>query len=150
MIRQIFTENAPEPGPYSQAFAIEHRDFLEVRTSGICGDPPKNRSNEKMLDSIEGQTKTALQNIEAIVVEAGGELRHVRHMTVYLRDLDTNWEGFNKTYKRYFESINELPTRAAVGVERLPLPGEGTKVMIEAVAYIPMTYPDVGPGTVEE
>ena len=50
---------------------------------------------------IRAQTKQALENIKALVEEAGGSLIDVAQTTVYLTDF-ANGAGMNEVYRTYF------------------------------------------------
>lgn len=116
---------APAAGAYSQATT----DGDLVFTAGQValtpdGDP---------LDSepIEVQTERALENLEAVLEEAGTGLENVLKTTVFLADID-DFEAMNEVYAGYFDA--DPPARSAVQAGALPL---GLAVEIEAVATRP-------------
>jgi reactive intermediate/imine deaminase len=122
----IHTDDAaPAAGAYSQATT----DGDLVFTAGQValtpdGDP---------LDSepIEVQTERALENLEAVLEEAGTGLENVLKTTVFLADID-DFEAMNEVYAGYFDA--DPPARSAVQAGALPL---GLAVEIEAVATRP-------------
>lgn len=124
--RVVFTEKAPRPvGPYSQAVMVDGWLF-------IAGQIPLDPATEKMVEgSFEDKARRVLENIKAIVEAAGGSLRDVVKVTVYLRDISL-FERFNKVYSEYFSE--EPPARVVVEVSNLP---KNAEVEVEAVAYIP-------------
>jgi reactive intermediate/imine deaminase len=63
---------------------------------------------------IRAQTKQALENIKALVEEAGGSLNDVAQTTVYLTDF-ANGAGMNEVYRTYFPV--DPPARATVRVD---------------------------------
>jgi 2-iminobutanoate/2-iminopropanoate deaminase len=68
----IFTEKAPKPvGPYSQA--VLHEGILYV--SGQI--PLDADSGELVRGTIEEETKAALNNLKAIIEEAGATMEDV-------------------------------------------------------------------------
>jgi len=89
---------------------------------------------------IGAQTDQVLQNIQAILREAGANLDDVVKVTIYLKDL-SKFEEVNKVYSIYFPtsetSSNLLPARATVEVSRLP---RDVEVEIEALAVISREY----------
>jgi len=109
----ISTENAPEAiGAYSQAIKIDNFIFLS-------GQIPMGPTNGKIAgNSIEEKAKQVLDNVQAILKEAGLKMNNVVKATVYLDDME-NFAQVNEIYKRYFSS-NSLPARAVVEVSRLP------------------------------
>jgi len=119
----ISTDEAPAAvGAYSQATT----DGNLVFTAGQIALTPEG----DLLDEepIEAQTERALDNVGAILEEAGATFDDVLKVTVFLDDID-DFEAMNETYGDYFESAP--PARSAVGVGDLPA---GVKVEIEAVA----------------
>jgi len=122
----IFTENAPKPvGPYSQAVRAGNFVFisgqipLDPKTGNIVGK------------DIRDQAKRALENIRAIVEAAGGSLKNIVKVNVYIKDINL-FGDFNAVYEEFFGE--HKPARAVVEVSGIP---KGVLVEIEAIAYIP-------------
>ncbi|MCD6156900.1 MAG: RidA family protein [Euryarchaeota archaeon] len=126
MVEIIFTENAPRPvGPYSQA--IRAGSFLF-----IAGQIPIDPKTGKVTgEDIKEQGRRALENIKAIVEEAGGRIRDIVKVNVYIRDIKLFGE-FNEVYSEFFKE--HRPARAVVEVSGLP---KDVLVEIEAIAYLP-------------
>ncbi len=123
MKKVISSEKAPAAvGPYSQA--IEANGTLYV-----SGQIPINRAAGGAIpESIEEQTRQCLENIKAILDEAGYALSDVVKATVLLDDID-NFSAMNGVYSSYFTV--QMPARACYQVAKLPL---GVKVEIETIA----------------
>ncbi len=122
MKKPIVTENAPGAiGPYSQGIKVG--EF--VYTSGQLPLDPKTK---EMPESVQEQTKLCLQNVEAVLKEAGLQMKHVVKTTVFLDDI-TEFSLMNEVYATYFNA--PYPARSAFEVANLPL---GAKVEIEVVA----------------
>jgi 2-iminobutanoate/2-iminopropanoate deaminase len=121
----VRTETAPAPfqgAPYSQAIKAVGLVFV----SGQLGLAPGH--SEMVGDTIQEQTAQVLDNIEAILVEAGSGMDRLVKTTVFLTNLD-DFQGMNEVYA---ERVGEAPpARATVEVGRLP---SGALVEIEAVA----------------
>ncbi len=118
----VYTDSAPKAiGPYSQA--IQYGDMLFI--SGQLGMNPK--TNE-LPDDIETQTKYAMENLKAILDEAGMSFSDVVQTHIFLKDIK-DFQKVNEIYARYFES--DYPARATMQVAALPKDG---KVEIEMVA----------------
>lgn len=112
----IRTERAPKPvGPYPHARRVGNFLFL----SGIGPRKPGTGEVPGMND-IEIQTRAAIENVRAILEDAGSSLEKVLDVTVYLTDMKRDFERFNKIYADYFGTIQ--PTRTTVGVDSLPTP----------------------------
>ena len=119
----IHTDDAPPAaGAYSQATT----DGDLVFTAGQIALTPDGESLDD--EPVSVQTERALDNLEAVLEEAGSSLDNVLKTTVYLADID-DFEEMNETYASYFD--DEPPARSAVQAGALPL---GMAVEIEAVA----------------
>ena len=105
--RPFETSRAPiNPLPYSQALIAG--DVLY--TSGqVPVDPETGRL---VQGGIEAQTERVLENIKAIVEDAGSSMARVVKMTVYLQDLE-DFDRVNEIYARYFPEPR--PVRTTVG-----------------------------------
>jgi 2-aminomuconate deaminase len=122
----IRTDKAPPPvGPYPHARRVGDLLFL----SGIgprkpgTGEIPgivRDEAGSVIGHDIEVQTRAAIENVRAILEEAGSSLEKVLDVTVYLIDMKRDFARFNAVYGEYFGNIQ--PTRTTVGVEELPTP----------------------------
>jgi len=110
----IKTDRAPKPvGPYPHARRVGDLLFL----SGIGPRDPKGGPIPK---GIEAQTRACIENIRAILEDAGSSLDKVLDVTVYLTDMKGDFDRFNEVYAEYFGHVQ--PTRTTVGVDSLPTP----------------------------
>ncbi|MXR42563.1 RidA family protein [Halobaculum sp. WSA2] len=125
MKRVVSTDEAPAAvGAYSQA--TTNGDLLFT-----AGQIPLTPDGELKDDApIAEQTELALDNLLAIVEEAGGDASDVLKTTVFLADID-DFEEMNETYATYF--TEEPPSRSAVQAGALP---KGVGVEIEAVVDV--------------
>lgn len=122
MKKVIATTNAPGAiGPYSQA--IEAGPF--VYTSGQL---PINPADGTMPADIAGQTRQSLENVKAILNEAGLSMDNVVKTLVFLADMN-DFAAMNTVYQEYFSA--PYPARSAVAVKTLP---KNALVEIEVVA----------------
>lgn len=120
----ISTNDAPKAiGPYSQA--IKAGNFLYI-SGQIPIDPSTGEFNG---NTIETQTKQSLENIGAILNEAGYTYDDVIKTTVLLKNM-SDFVPMNNVYSEYFKK--DCPARAAFEVACLP---KNALVEIEAVAY---------------
>lgn len=112
MVEYVFTERAPKPiGPYSQAVVAGDFVFLAGQ---IPIDPD---TGELVSGGIREQTKRVLENIKAVLEEAGCSFKDVVNVTAFLKDL-SHFNEFNEVYSEYFGEAK--PARATVQVARLP------------------------------
>lgn len=110
-------------GPYSQA--VKAGNFIYV-----SGQLPINASTGEMPEDIKEQTAQSLENIKAILEEAGATLENVVKSTVYLADM-SYFGPMNEVYGQYFNG-GIYPARAAFAVKELP---KQAKVEIEVIAF---------------
>jgi len=119
----VYTEKAPKPvGPYSQA--IIAGDF--IFTAGQIPIDPK--TNQIVQAGIKEQTRQVLENLKAVLEEAGATFDDVVKVTVYMRDLN-EFSEMNEVYSQYFK--NSPPARTTVEVSRLP---RDVKIEIDLIA----------------
>ena len=123
MQKKINTDKAPGAlGPYSQAVEIDQL----VYTSGQLGIDP---ATGELADGVEAQAKQALENVKAILAEAGLEMSSIIKTLVFIKDIN----DFGKVNAIYAQYINGdvLPARSCVEVAALP---KGGLVEIEVIA----------------
>ena len=128
MIQKIETTEAPAAiGPYSQA--VEARGMLFI-SGQIPIDPKEGKIVE---ESIEGQTRQVLANIEAILKEAGLSWEDVVKTEVFL----LNMNDFPTVNALYAEKVPHAikPARQAIQVARLPLDARIEISCIAAMKY---------------
>ena len=120
----ILTENAPGAiGPYSQAVQIGEL----VYTSGQL---PVNPTTGLVSDDVKEQTKQSLENVKAILEQAGTSLDKVVKVVVFIKDMN-DFAQVNEVYGQYF--TENAPARSCVEVARLP---KDCEVEIEAIASL--------------
>lgn len=125
MKKAVNSRNAPAPiGPYSHAMLAEGR-FLFV-----SGQIPYDAEGRLAGDDIASQTRQCLENIRAIVEEAGGGMECVVKTTCLLADMG-HFAEMNAVYSEYLGEVK--PARAAYQVARLP--GD-VLIEIEAIAVL--------------
>ena len=122
---QISTSQAPAAiGPYSQA--IRCGQF--VYTSGqIALDPA---SGQLVSEDVQAQAHRVLQNLQAVLTEAGTSLANVVKTTVFLTRM-SDFQAMNAVYATYINGLT--PARSTVAVAELP---RQALVEIECIALI--------------
>jgi len=123
MKKVISTSNAPQAiGPYSQAIEANGTLF-------ISGQIPMDPKTGTLVDAdIKIQTRQVMENIGAILNEAGYTFDDVVKSTCLLSDM-ANFALMNEVYGSYYQ--DNPPARAAYGVVKLPL---GVLIEIETIA----------------
>lgn len=81
---------------------------------------------------IKAQTRKTLENIKAIVENAGGGIKDIVSVTVFLTDIST-YQAMNSVRKEFFG--DHLPASTAVGIQSLVSPD--LLVEINAIAVLP-------------
>ncbi|MGN0054659.1 MAG: RidA family protein [Bacteroides sp.] len=108
-------------GPYSQAIEANGIVF-------VSGQLPINAETGIMAEGAEAQARQSLENIKAILEEAGLSMANIVKTTVFLADMSL-FTDMNKVYASYFD--NAFPARSAVAVKALP---KDALVEIECIA----------------
>jgi reactive intermediate/imine deaminase len=123
-VQVIHTDGAPKAiGTYSQAVRCGATVYLAGQ---IALDP----ATMELAAGAGAQIHRVFQNLQAVARAAGGDLRNVVKLTVYLTDLG-NFALVNETMAKYFSP--PYPARAAVGVASLP---RGALVEIDAIMHL--------------
>lgn len=125
MSKQIMhTDHAPKAvGPYSQAVMMG--DFLFC--SGQISIDPK--TQEVFTGDIKQQTEMVLNNIDAVLKNAGLNFSHVIKTTIFLTSM-SDFATVNEIYSTKFSQ--NPPARSTVAVAGLP---KGVNVEIEVIAH---------------
>ena len=121
----ISTSNAPSAiGPYSQAVKAGNLLF-------ISGQVPLDPATGEVVEGdITVQTHRVLDNVKAILTEAGADFSNVVKTTVFLKDMN-DFVPMNRVYAQYYPE--NCPARSAVQVGRLP---KDVSVEIETIAVL--------------
>ncbi len=108
-LEQIQTDEAYESSaPLSQA--IQHDDTVYV-----SGNVPVNPETEELVEGGVGpQTRQVLENVEAILEEAGTSMDNVIRAGVFMTDMDAFGE-MNEVYEEFMSE--PYPARTAVKAE---------------------------------
>ena len=124
----VRTEAAPAPfqgAPYSQAIRVGELVFVSGQLALRPGD------KELSGGTIQEQTEQVLQNLKAILEEAGSGLDKLVKTTVFLQNIG-DFQGMNAVYAKH--AGGSPPARSTVEVAKLP--AAGMLVEIEAIAHL--------------
>jgi 2-iminobutanoate/2-iminopropanoate deaminase len=124
-MKKIFlTPHAPAPiGPYSQAVKTGSLLFVSGQ---IAIDPA---DGSLVTVNVIRETSQVMNNIGAILNEAGYDFSHVVKATIFLRDMK-NFQAVNEVYGTFFKS--DFPARETVEVSGLP---KDVNVEISVIAF---------------
>ena len=126
MLERIIAPGAAAPrGPYSHA--VRAGDFIFVSGQGPL-DPA---TGQFKLGDISSETRQTLENIQRILKACGADMRDVVKVSVFLTDVN-DFGAMNQVYTEFFGDAR--PARSTV---QAVLPGRGTKVEIDCIAYKP-------------
>jgi len=124
MLKKIATDKAPAAiGPYSQGMIVDKFVFtsgqipLDPATATIVGE------------DIKAQAEQVMQNLGAVLAEAGTDYTKVIKTTCFLADM-ADFAAFNEVYAKYF---TEKPARSCVAVKTLP---KDVLCEVEVIAYL--------------
>ena len=119
----INTNNAPAAlGPYSQAVKVGN----VLYTSGQLAINPV--TGEFINDDIKKATAQSLDNVKAILEEAGSSLDKVVKTLVFLKDM-SDFDLMNEVYSQYFST--NPPARSCLQAGKLP---KDALIEIEVIA----------------
>ena len=125
--RPVTSARLPKPvGPYSPGMILDRLIFVSGQGAT---DPVTGRLAGT---DVEVQTEQCLKNVAAILEAAGSSLQHVLRCGVFLLDMG-EFQTMNAAYQRAFG--DHRPARTTI--QAAALPGDGLRVEIDAVAYIP-------------
>lgn len=122
----VLTDQAPIPSSgYSQAIRVGNL----IVTSGYLGTHPDGSGVVK--GGFEAEVRRALDNIQAVLAEAGCTFAHVIRVNVSLTDVN-RFADMDAIYREYFQP--PYPTRNTIGVKEL---WGGAQVGFDIWAYKP-------------
>jgi len=120
----IHSDNAPAAiGTYSQAIKAGNTVYMS-------GQIPLDPKSMELVDGFEAQTVQVFENLKAVAKAAGGSLKDIVKLNIFLTDLG-NFATVNEVMSRYFQQ--PYPARAAIGIAALP---KGAQVEMDAVLVL--------------
>ena len=119
------------PRPQGFANGIRARGEM-VFVGGMIGQDREGR----FADGFVAQTKLALENIAAVLAEAGAAPQHIVRLTWYVRDMD-EYLAERRALGAAYRAVmgRHFPAMAVVEVTRLVEPA--ARLEIEATAVLP-------------
>ena len=126
MTKVVHTEKAPAAiGPYVQAVDLGNLVLTsgQIPVNPVTGEVPKD---------IVAQARQSLENVKAIIEQAGLTVADIVKTTVFVKDLN-DFAAVNGEYERFFKENHHsrFPARSCVEVARLP---KDVGLEIEAIA----------------
>lgn len=124
--RAYDSERAPEPvGPYPHARRVGNLLFLSgvgprVRGGKEIPGVVLDSGGEILHTDIEAQCRSCFANVKAILEDAGSAWERIVDVTVFLTDMERDFDTFNRLYAEHF--TGNRPTRTTIEVGALPTP----------------------------
>jgi len=120
----LMSRRAPEPvGAYPHAKRVGNLLFLsgigprQRGSKAIPGVTLDEKGNVTAHD-IEAQCRAVLDNVRAVLEDAGSSWDRIVDVTVFLTHMKEDFSTFNRLYAEYFAT--NQPTRTTIEVTRLP------------------------------
>lgn len=127
MHKPVHAANLPKPvGPYSPGMNFERLIFV----SGQGATDPE--TGKLAGEDVETQTEQCLKNVQAILRAGGSDLQYVLRCGVFLLDMK-EFQRMNSVYARVFG----IHRPARTTIQAAGLPGDGLRVEIDCIAYVP-------------
>lgn len=127
MHKPIHSTDLPKPvGPYSPGMGFERLIFV----SGQGAHDPT--TGQLAGPDAASQTEQCLKNVQTILRAGGSDLQYVLRCGVFLMDM-TEFKEMNGVYQRMFGE--HRPARTTI--QAAGLPGDGMRVEIDCIAYVP-------------
>ncbi len=126
--KQIVKPRKAPSMPYPFSMGVISNGLLFV--SGQVGTDPQ--TTKLVAGGVEAETAQTIQNIKAVLEDAGASLDDVVSVTVYLSNID-DFAKMNAVYKQFFNE-GSYPARTTVGVAKLVF---GASVEMTMTAAMP-------------
>ncbi|HVV04811.1 MAG TPA: Rid family detoxifying hydrolase [Puia sp.] len=112
MKKAVRSPHAPLPmGPFSQAIVAGGFVFV----SALLAEDVT--TGKLVQDDIEAETRQVMDNLQAILREAGVDFSHAVKCSIFLKDMN-DYARVNKVYSSYFRE--PFPARETIQVADLP------------------------------
>ena len=108
--------------------------FVSGQIPYVKGAIPAHASDGE--NDVQDQTKIVMENLRAVMAEAGYDFNDAVRATVFITDMG-NYGAFNEVYGTYWGDGDMPPARAAIEVGALPGGKPGAPVLVEVsmIAY---------------
>ena len=117
-----------DSAPYGYEQCIRVGDLVYV--AGQVGVDDK---YQVVSEDFTAQARQTFRNVQAALQAAGGGLRDLVSMTIFLTDIERDFKDFIAVRNEFLKPPM-LPTSAAIGVSKLAFPA--LRIEIQAVAAI--------------
>jgi 2-iminobutanoate/2-iminopropanoate deaminase len=123
-----------KPVPFSRGMRVEMPGAVFLYISGTASVNEEGKSIH--LGDVEAQSWRAFNNIKALLESEGASWKDVARTTCYLRDIERDYNVFNKVRKAFYDAEGLDPYPASTGVQAILCRPE-LLVEVEAIAVLP-------------
>ena len=125
MKKDFNIDKAPSPvGSYPHSKKVGNFLFL----SGIGS---RNSTDNSIPSNFKDECLSVFKNVRTVLEESGAKWENLIDITVFLTDMNRDFDVFNNLYKDYFKDIN--PCRTTVEIGSLPTP---ISIELKCIAFI--------------
>jgi len=122
------------PVPFSRGMRVELPDATFFFISGTASVNEEGKSIH--IGDFEAQCWRTFRNIQALLESEGATWKDIVRTTCYLRDIERDYEAFNRVRKAFYDEQGLDPYPASTGIQAILCRPE-LLVEIEAIAVIP-------------
>lgn len=126
MSGEYHSERAAEPvGPFPHARRVGNLLFLSgigprVRGSSEIPGVRLDAAGRVVDYDIAQQVRSVFRNVRAVLEDAGSDWERMVDVTVFLTDMQRDFQVVNRMWGEYF--VKNRPARTTVEINRLPTP----------------------------
>ncbi len=125
MKKDFNIDKAPSPvGPYPHSKKVGNFLFL----SGLGS---RNSIDNSIPSNFKDECMSVFKNVRIVLEESGAKWEDLIDITVFLTNMNRDFDVFNDLYKNYFKDIN--PCRTTVEISSLPTP---ISIELKCIAFI--------------
>ncbi|RYZ69889.1 MAG: RidA family protein [Lysobacteraceae bacterium] len=128
MSEAIQAGSAPVPvGHYPHARRIGQLLFLsgigprDPATNAIVGNVHDAEGRLLSYD-IDAQCRAVFANVRTVLQASGARWEQLVDVTVYLTDMERDFQAYNRVWAEYFPDPASAPCRTTLGIHALPTP----------------------------
>lgn len=105
----------PKPSGFSRGIRVDLGNFSMLFISGTASIDENGKSIH--IGDFRKQTERTYYNIKKLLESEGATWKNVVKTTVYIKDIEQNYDEFNKIRIEFFEKEGVIPYPASVGVQ---------------------------------
>ena len=125
----IRSERAAEPvGPYPHARRVGNLLFLSgvgprQRGSKVVPGSKVDATGALVDYDIEAEIRSCFANVRAVLADCDARLEDIIDITVFMTNMQRDWEAYSRVYAEFFPPGGNQPTRTTLEIKGLPQGG---------------------------